>query len=322
MEEIWKKVPYEGLEYYEVSNFGHVKLLPREVKTRCVTKGKEMIVTAHRQGKDIKVQIDGGRPVVRMTTTSGVRRKFSVPLLMLKMFKMDECPGDVDKYTAAYLDGDILNNNINNLVWVSKAQLMDAISRTTKGEPKPSLVKYSNVVILVDGQIVGYFNSTSEGQELFNSYGINTSSSAIGRALRDGTVFYTMFDFIRVSEEDYERITNEYQQQNLRIIYDIVSKERLYAKKPKTVVEYRDRIVYKPKKEIVEKIVYVDKSTGEKVRKPPAKKTIKSKFISTPTEDKLADIDDSLFYEEQKQLEQEKKNKFKEEMLRRIGGIV
>lgn len=332
MEEIWKKVPYEGLEDYEVSTFGNIRLLPREVKTKCVTRGKELIVTAHRKGKNIKVQYEDGRPLVRMNDGQGHRRKFSVPLLMLKMFKLDECPGPVERYTAAYLDGNTENNNIDNLAWISKADLMNAISRTTKGEPKPHLAKYVNVVIKVNDNIVGYFANTTEGEFLFNSYGLYTSASAIGRSLNEKHLFFNMFNMVTVSDEDYYYISRNYKQLNLKIIHDIIIAERSRLRKePKTIVkkekEIVEKVVYKPKieKQIVEKIVYVDKETNERVRKPYKKdenKQVKSKFISTPTEDKLSDIDDSEFYKEQERLKAENKNKFKEELLKRMGGAI
>ena len=47
MEEQWKKVPFPELSHYEVSTLGNVRLLPRDVQTHIVNRGRDMIVTAH-----------------------------------------------------------------------------------------------------------------------------------------------------------------------------------------------------------------------------------------------------------------------------------
>lgn len=354
--EIWKKVPYEELDYYEISTFGNVRLLPRDVPTHIVNRGRDMIVTAHRKGKDIKIQYDAGRPIVRMLDKEGHRRKFSLPLLMLKTFKPEECPGeDMDKYTAAYIDGDNHNNNLDNLIWISKAALMSSIASTIKGEPHPYLVKYEYIIIKVNNQIVGYFSNTTEGEDLFNSYGFETSASAITRCLKEGKQFYYMFDFESVDRIEYTRIALNYPQVNLKMIYDIIMEDRRHSRKSsiqnlsprkvrtKTVVkkEVVEKVVYKPKieKQIVEKIVYVDKQTGQKTRKPRVRsldEEVKEKekrlvndrttndketthqaikTAETKAKSRLDDIDDSEFYREQ---ESKKKIVSKDEFIFRL----
>ena len=341
MQEEWKKVPFEELQHYEVSTFGNVRLLPRDVETHIVNRGRDMMVTARRKGKDVKIQYDGGRPLVRMLDSEGHRRKFSLPLLMLKTFKMDECPGDIDKYTAGYLDGDVTNNKLDNLIWISKSALMSSISSTIKGEPHKYLAKYEYIIIKVNEQIVGYFANTTEGAELFNSYGIETSASALGRSLKEGKQFYFMFDFEAVSEEEYEIISMNYPQVNLKLIYDIVIEDRRHCRKVnekvKTVVkkEVVEKVVYKPKieKQIVykDRIVYKEKPVKEKKNEETKKekkvlvndrttdvKKTKSKAIKTAvkTKSKLDDIDDNEFFKEQEQI---KKQKFLEEMSKRLN---
>lgn len=376
MNEEWKTVPLEGAEDYEVSSLGNVRLLPREVPTRIVNRGRDMIVTAHRKGKDIKPSYEGGRPIIRMRLRDGSRKKLSLPLLVIRTFKMDECPGDIEKYTAAYVDGDNTNNSVDNLVWISKAALMSSISSTIKGEPHDYLKKYEYYIIKVNNQIVGYFNGTKEAEELFNGYGFQTSASAISRVLSEGKQFFFMFDFEPVSELEYLRVSMEYQQINLKILYDIILEDRRHSRKSsiqnlsprkvrtKTVVKkeivYKDRIVKeKPEKEIVEKIVYVDRQTGEKVRKPRTvnksvpkpqtvekkvekvvkqvdkstskpNKTTKSMFSNSNWEknyyDDYVDIDTLDLNEPdiddiksiERDLEEEKRNKFKAELLKRL----
>lgn len=353
MEE-WKVVPIEGLEDYMVSTLGNVKLLPREVKTHIVNRGRDMIVTAHRKGKDIKPSYDGGRPVVRMRTKDGVRKKLSLPLLMLRTFKPEECPGELDAYTAAYLDGDITNNKLDNLVWVSKAALMSAISESRVGEEKEYLTKYEYYLVKVNGYTVGCFKGTNEGAELFNSYGFETSASAIGRSLKSGKLFYWMFEFVPVSQLEYAKyITVEHPQVDLKLLYNIVIKDRGHIRK---VYENKNRytnkeIVYKEKKVIkkvpvekivikevpVEKIVYVDRPVevkNEEVKKetqvlvndrPTNVKKTKSKTTKTTkpkvTKSKLASMDwEEPTYEDLMEIEEENsKERFKRELLRRLN---
>lgn len=340
--EVWKTVPIKGCEHYEVSNLGNVRLLPREVPTRIVNHGKDMVVTAKRKGKDIKPTFDGGRPVVRMYSTDGTRIKRSLPLLILSTFNPEGCPGDINKYTAAYLDGDASNNKLENLAWVSKTALMQSVSLTTKGEPREYLQKYNYIIIKIYDKIVGYFQNTTEGQDLFNSYGFGTSGSAISRALNEGTKFFSMFDFVQVSKFDYEQISMKYPQVNLKMLYDIIMEDRRYLRKAVPLAVPKET---KPKviidKQIVEKIVYVDKATGQKTSKPRVKKEkpIEEKEISkieipkekptpeppkdiikevkkkTPVKTRIDDLTDDDFLRD---MEQQKKEKFKAELMRRL----
>lgn len=283
MEE-WKVVPIEGCEDYMVSNMGNVKILPREVKTHIVNRGRDMIVTAHRRGKMIKPSFDGGRPVVRLKTTDGVRKKLSLPLLVLRTFKPDECPGDMDAYTAAYLDGDNTNNKLDNLVWVSKAALMSSISTSRIGEEKEYLTKYDYYFIQVNGYTVGCFNGTNEAEEIFNSYGFDTSASAISRSLKSGNTFYWVFDFVPVSQEEYAKYNSVEQPKiDLRLIYNIVIEDRRHIRK---VYENKIRNVKIPKKEIVYKEKPVIKKVIEKVpvEKVVTKEVIKEIVKEVPVE--------------------------------------
>lgn len=363
MEEEWKVVPIEGCEGYMVSNMGNVKLLPREVKTHIVNRGRDMIVTAHRRGKMIKASFDGGRPVVRLKTKDGVRKKLSLPLLVLRTFKMDECPGDIDAFTAAYLDGDNTNNKLDNLVWVSKAALMSSISTSRIGEEKEYLTKYDYYFIQVNGYTVGCFNGTKEAEELFNSYEFDTSASAIGRSLKSGNTFYWVFDFVPVSKEEYDKYNSvEQPQLDLRLIYNIIIEDRRHIRKvyenkirnvkiPKKEIVYKEKPVIKkviekvPVEKVVTKEVPVEKIVIKEVpvevkneevkeekkvlvndRSTNVKKT-KSKAVKTTvpkiTKSKLANInfdDDEPSMEDLMAIEEENsKEQFKRELLRRLN---
>ena len=281
MEE-WKVVPIEGCEDYMVSNMGNVKILPREVKTHIVNRGRDMVVTAHRRGKMIKPSFDGGRPVVRLKTTDGVRKKLSLPLLVLRTFKPDECPGDIDAYTAAYLDGDNTNNKLDNLVWISKAALMSSISTSRIGEEKEYLTKYDYYFIKVNGYTVGCFKGTNEAAELFNSYGFDTSASAIGRSLKSGNTFYWVFDFVPVSQEEYAKYNSvEQPQMDLRLIYNMIIEDRRHIRK---VYENKINNIKRPQKEIVYREKPVIKKVIEKV---PVEKIVTKEVIKEVPVEKI-----------------------------------
>ena len=318
MIEEWRTCPLDGLSHYEVSNFGKVRLLPRDVPTHIVNRGRDMIVTAHRSGKDIKVQYDGGRPIVRMQDIYGKRRKLSLPLLVLRTFKMDECPEDTDTYTSAYIDGDITNNRLDNLVWVSKVALMSSLANTLKGEPHPYLVKYEYILIKINGFTVGYFENTTEGCELFNEYGIATSTTTIARALKENRLFYYVFELVPVSKEEYIKVSMSTPQMNLKVLYDIIMEDRRHFRKVPVAKEQPKKVKVKTviKKEIVEKIVYKPKIVEKIVYKerPEKKKEVKKSPLPKKT-DKLDSIDDSEFYKEQ----EKKKELFMKEMKSRLG---
>ena len=147
-----------------------------------------------------------------------------------------------------------------------------------------------------------------------------------------------MFDFVPVSPTDYLNISMNYPQMNLKTIYEIVLEDRRHSRKSsianlsprkvrtKTVVEKQivEKVVYKPKieKQIVEKVVYVDRTTGEKTRKPRTPKPVlkeESKIINTikkqPVKTRIDDLTDDDFI---KDMEQQKRDRFKEELMRRM----
>lgn len=356
MEEEWRVVPIEGCEDYMVSNYGNVKLLPRDVETHIVNRGRDMIVTAHRKGRMLKATFDGGRQTVRLKTRSGTRKKLSLPLLVLRTFKADECPGDISVYTAAYLDEDKTNNRVDNLAWVPKSMLMSSISSTTKGEPKPHLSKYSCYLIKVNGYTVGYFNGTNEAEELFKSYGFDTSASAIGRSLKSGNKFYWVFDFVPVSKEEYDEYNSvEQPQMDLRLIYNMIIEDRRHIRKiyenkihnikvPKKEIVYKEKPVIKkviekvpvekivtkevPVEKIVEKVVYVEKPVevkNEEVKKETqmlvndrATNDKKTKRKAVKTRKTKKPVLDDIEGPTLEDLQDIEKDIFKQELLRRL----
>lgn len=297
MKEEWKKVCFDGLDYYEVSNFGNVRLLPRDVRTHVKNHGKDMYVIAHRKGRDIKVQLDDGRTIVRMMTPEGIRRKFSLGYLVLRLFDLDSCPGDVNYYTAGYIDNDVTNNRLDNLMWVSKATLMKNVASVGKGESREDLLKYKNIVVKAYGIIVGYAETISDCVELFNSYGFNTSVPAVTRAYKSLERFFYLFDLCSVSDEEFNKILLNTKQMNLKDLYDIIMMDRRSR-------GLTTRSLHEETKEEKKKLVNNSKTDNKKTKKQEVK--------TRETKTRLDDIDDREFYEEEKKKKEEFMSKLME----------
>jgi hypothetical protein len=115
--EIWKDIEnYENL--YQVSNFGNVRRLPVIINAmsrwgtirKMKFKGKN-IKTCHKSGS--------GYPIVSLCK-NGVSKIYSVHRLVAKAFieNVNNLP------QVNHKDGNKINNNFNNLEWVSKSDNM------------------------------------------------------------------------------------------------------------------------------------------------------------------------------------------------------
>lgn len=328
MEE-WKNIPDEGLNFYQISNLGHARIIERDVPTHIFNHGRDMIVTAHRKGHDLKVSYDGGTPTIRLKKEDGSRCRRSLPMLVLRLFG-EPCPGDLEQYTGYHINGDITDNSISNLTWVSRATLASTIGKMTLGEEKEHFQKYHNLVFTYQDYVVAYFKNTTEALRELNSQGFNTSSAVLIRALQ-GKVdkWFYIFDIKEVTDEEYFRIQQNHKVENVKLIYDVVMLDRSLSRRqvqtPRPKVE----------KKIVEKIVYVDRVTQEPVRKLRKQKSAVSKTTTIPIDttkeiitkvdvkpkastpirkqmntSKLDLVDDSLFYKEQERIAAQKKADF------------
>jgi len=121
---IWRwVVGYKG--YYKISNTGKIKSVPR-----CVPYGRSAV--AWLEGKVLKPStIKGGYKYIVLCKRGRVRG-FGVHRLVLTAF-VGPCPKGTE---CRHLDGDKLNNNLDNLYWgTSKENGADMIKhgRSTKG---------------------------------------------------------------------------------------------------------------------------------------------------------------------------------------------
>lgn len=108
MEEIWKPIlGYEG--FYEVSNYSRIKSLPRVVmRGNDKLNLKEKILSPNKNTSGY-LQIG--------LSKDGKTRQFQIHRLCASSFIKDNIKEEVN-----HIDGNIYNNHISNLEWVSRAE--------------------------------------------------------------------------------------------------------------------------------------------------------------------------------------------------------
>ena len=113
MKEIWKDIAgYEGL--YQISNFGRVKSLPRELKRfadrKCLT--KERILKAHPNSKGyLRVPLK----------KDGIEEKRFLHRLVAEAF----IPNPNNKSEVNHIDNIPINNAVENLEWTTHKENME-----------------------------------------------------------------------------------------------------------------------------------------------------------------------------------------------------
>lgn len=331
MVEEWKTITEEGLSHYKVSNLGRVIREEHIADTHIVNRGRSMIVPAKRKELELKPQFEDKRPIVRLKRDDGSRCKKTLPLLVIQYFG-EPCPGDISKYTVDYKDGDFHNNNIDNLIWVSRAIRASAIGKLTKGEPKDHFKKYLNLIIYYYDRVVAYSQNTTTLADDLNEMGFNTSPSSISRAmLKQNGEFYHIFTIKEVDDQVYQHITENHKVHNLKDMYDAVMLDR--RNKGRTITETKTVVKEVPKvvtktvtKTVVKEVPQKEKQepkVAKAVNKPKVSQTV-PKVVNNPqvtlpkksVTSKLDDMDDKDFFIEQEKI---KRERFKEELLRRMN---
>ena len=153
MEE-WRDIKgYKG--YYQISNFGRVKSLPRDVgSNRC--KNETIMKTS--------LDKDGYEHLV--LRKNGKQRHFRVNRLVAEAFL--ENPNNY--LQVNHKDEDKTNNNVNNLEWCSAKYNVNYGSRTEKASKK--------VICVTTGKI---FKSIAEASKYYNLRGNHISACCKGK---------------------------------------------------------------------------------------------------------------------------------------------
>lgn len=110
MQEIWKDVVgYEGL--YQVSNLGRVKSLDKNIKVKI--RNQNSVI---KRGKILKPNNNNNSGYYKITLSkNGISKVFSVHRLVAETF----ISNPQNKPCVNHIDGNKLNNDINNLEWTT-----------------------------------------------------------------------------------------------------------------------------------------------------------------------------------------------------------
>ena len=147
MQEIWKDVKgYEGL--YQVSNFGRIKSLPRNTKNQ------------YKNGI-IKQNVIRGKGYYYINLYNKGTKLFTVHKLVAETF----IPNPSNLPCINHIDGNKLNNKINNLEWCSYS---DNEMHAYKHNLKTPLFKKVNQYDL-DGNFIKTWNSIEEANNFYKT---------------------------------------------------------------------------------------------------------------------------------------------------------
>ena len=117
MDEAWKPVP--GCPFYEMSDYGHLRSIAREVNGRAY----RSVVIAPRPN-------NSGYVLLTLRDAEGMRQTRTAHRLVLETFRGPCPPGQ----EARHLNGDPLDNRLENLEWGTKAENEE--DKFTHGRPR------------------------------------------------------------------------------------------------------------------------------------------------------------------------------------------
>jgi predicted HicB family RNase H-like nuclease len=116
--QIWKPIP-EWEEFYEVSNLGNVRSIPRSF-TRLKKDGTDSIPIVRDYKKLIPTYSQDKSASVNLNK-NGKSFWYSLPYLVLLAFKSNDLPEGKTRFDFIYKDQNKLNCCANNLEWKNKA---------------------------------------------------------------------------------------------------------------------------------------------------------------------------------------------------------
>lgn len=177
--EQWKDIlGYE--EYYEVSNLGRVRskerILPHNINDGNYVKKPKILKTQEKKGYEfVAICIDG------------VRKALPVHRLVAKAF----LPNPENKPQVNHIDGNKLNNRLDNLEWATAKENVDHAVRTgliKKGSRSHRAVLNEDIVREIKIKLNNGDTQISIVRWLEATYGIKVSRGLIGR-ISNGTLW-------------------------------------------------------------------------------------------------------------------------------------
>ena len=179
VKEIWKSIDqFRGVDYkgcYEISNMGNVRSLDRDVDV----KGKiHNGFVKHLKGKTLPVYIDGNG----YKSIALISRYKSTPAQLHRLLAFAFIPNPDNKPILNHIDGNKLNNSLNNIEWCTYSEnLTHAIHTGLHKCEKPI-----NQLCPITNSIIETFRSIKEAARETNIDRQNISSVCMGKRAKAG----------------------------------------------------------------------------------------------------------------------------------------
>ncbi|WP_285013419.1 HNH endonuclease signature motif containing protein [Lactococcus garvieae] len=154
MREVFKPLIYKNsvLSGYEISNFGNVKSLEREISFETTNQtGKKFFYKRIQPEKILKSKEDkGGYLTINIPIESGKIKTLKIHRLVAEAF----IPKKENKFYINHIDENKKNNHVDNLEWVSQSENN---AHGTRSEKFIAIKKYS-----LDGKLLGVYPTLRE----------------------------------------------------------------------------------------------------------------------------------------------------------------
>lgn len=175
MSEIWRDITNYDNRYngkYQISNLGNVRSLPRQVRNRNNS-------TKLLKGKLLK-PAKGSNGYLGVTLCCEIYRNYpNIHVLVATAF----IPNPYDKPEVNHIDGNKLNNSINNLEWSTEIENSNHAVKTGLQPSGGNTYNARGVIQLLDNNIIYRFTNIVEAT---NVTGINNISRACKYNIKAG----------------------------------------------------------------------------------------------------------------------------------------